>query len=199
MRERVRDARFWFVLATGAALLAVGASVAVRPERGHVVVAGRDLAAGSVLGSAVGLSRVEVTGAPELPGLASDPEALDGRQLAVAVRAGEAITEGMLVGEERWRLGPGERAMPVPATALGALGLIVGDRVDVLSSATPEAPAPRIVAADAEVLQIAPGGDGVGEVVLRVAQRDALAIAGALGVARDVRLLRRPERAGAGG
>lgn len=201
MRERARDGRLWFAIATVAALLAVGATFATRPDAVGVVVAARDLAAGTVIDGADkgAVTRIDVGGANALGGMVSDPAALTGRRLAVAVRAGEPVTEALLGGGGTWRLRPGERAMPVPAAALDALGLGVGDRVDVLSSATPDAPAPRIVASDAEVLDLAPSGDGAGEVVLRVAERDALAIAGALGVARDVRLLRRPARSGGGG
>jgi pilus assembly protein CpaB len=150
-----------------AALLAVTALVlALRPEPAAtpsgmprtvpVVVAGVDLPAGTVLsGTQVAVARLPADAVPS--GVEPHPDALLGRALAGAVRAGEPLTDVRLIGPGLTALLPqGQVAAPVRLADLAVAALVrTGDRVDVLA-APPDAERAEVVAAGALVLA-APG------------------------------------------
>jgi pilus assembly protein CpaB len=152
---------------TVAAVLAVTALVlALRPEPAAttgrmprtvpVVVAGVDLPAGTVLsGAHVAVARLPADGVPA--GIEPHPDALLGRALAGAVRAGEPLTDVRLVGPGLTALLPrGQVAAPVRLADLAVTALVrTGDRVDVLA-APPDAERAEVAAAGALVLA-APG------------------------------------------
>ncbi|WP_409329125.1 Flp pilus assembly protein CpaB [Trujillonella humicola] len=122
-----------------------------------VVTAAADLPAGTVLTGA----HLAVAALPVAPGgAAADPQALLGRTLAGAVRAGEAVTDVRLVGSGLTALlPPGTVAAPVRPADVAVSGLArPGDRVDVLATADGDAQARR-VAAGALVLLASPGPD----------------------------------------
>lgn len=203
-----RRPALWLLLAGAAGLLA--ALLSLRGMAGAdpepVLVARTVIPAGTVIdaGSApelIGLGSIPA--GADLPGLLRDPASALGRRAAAAIAPGEPITDAALGGAPGLGpapLAPGERAVAAPLSAAGAAGAALGPgaRVDVVA-ATGEGLAGRteVVVADAEVLGIAEPADGAGlaaggEVVLRVAARDALRLTGALNFAREVRLLVRP-------
>jgi Flp pilus assembly protein CpaB len=131
-----------------------------RPATIPVVVAGRDLAPGTVLTvDALRTARFPAALAPR--GGASTLEGLAGRALAGAVRAGEPVTDVRLVGT--WltaQLSPGQVAAPVRLADLAVAALLrPGDRVDVLASVSDAARA-EVVAASALVLAKTRTADG---------------------------------------
>jgi Flp pilus assembly protein CpaB len=163
-----------------------------------VLVAGADLAAGTVLDAdLVRIARMPLDVAPA--GAAAESGALSGRVLAAPVRAGEPVTDVRLVGPGLWSQVPeGEVAAPVRLADLAVAGLLrPGDRVDVLAATGDgvggAAPSVEVVAEGALVLTApAPGtsdgpaaqsADGSGLLVLAVAPDTArrLAAAGAGG------------------
>jgi Flp pilus assembly protein CpaB len=123
-----------------------------RPATVPVVVAGRDLAPGTVLtADALRTARFPAPLAPR--GRAATPEGLAGQALAGAVRAGEPVTDVRLVGAGLTeQLSPGQVAAPVRLADLAVAALLrPGDRVDVLASGSDAARA-EVVAASALVL-----------------------------------------------
>jgi Flp pilus assembly protein CpaB len=213
MRLRARrGGRSPALLAVGVAGLAGALALLVArdgvPAGPGVLVAARDLPAGvlfdeETLGGAV--TAVPVPGAGSLRGVVTSPSQALGRRLAGALAAGEPLTSAALGGPDGvpLPLAPGERAVPVPASAAGgaSAALAPGVRVDVVAS-TGEGFAGRaeVVVAGAEVLAVdrtdtgVDGGAGtVPSVLLRATAGQALRITSALNFARDVRLLVRPE------
>jgi Flp pilus assembly protein CpaB len=144
-------------------LFAVAVVLAMRPEEAPapagtepmtvpVVVAGRDLAPGTVLtAGALRTARFPAALAPR--GRAAAPQGLVGRALAAGMRAGEAVTDVRLVGTGLTaQLSPGQVAAPVRLADLAVAALLrPGDRVDVLASVSDAARA-EVVAASALVL-----------------------------------------------
>ena len=117
-----------------------------------VVVAGRDLAAGTELSATdLAVARLPPEFAPT--GSATDPADLAGRVLAGSVRADEPLTDVRLVGAGVTALlEPGQVAAPVRLADLAVAALVrTGDRVDVLAS-PPEADRAETVVAGALVL-----------------------------------------------
>ena len=164
VRRRVRRAvlarrRPLAALLTAAAV-AAGLHVATTepPPRVPVLVAARDLPAGTVLG------RHDVRPAEFAPetvptGLAAD---LTGRTLAAPVRAGEPVTDVRLVGPALTEGYPGLTAVPVRLPDAGMAALLrVGDRVDLIS-ADPQARAAEVVATAVPVLALPGTPDEVG-------------------------------------
>ncbi|HEY7101861.1 MAG TPA: Flp pilus assembly protein CpaB [Mycobacteriales bacterium] len=129
-------------------LLVAAAVLALRPEgpqapvaaagaTEHVVVAARDLAAGTEL-TAADLTIVSMPAAIVPAGSASRAAGLIGRTAAGAIRRGEALTDARVVGPGLTAgLGAGESAaVPVRIADPDAAALArVGDRVDVLGTA----------------------------------------------------------------
>jgi Flp pilus assembly protein CpaB len=117
-----------------------------------VVVAGRDLAAGTELSAAdLAVARLPPEVAPA--GSVTDPSDLAGRVLAGSMRAGEPLTDVRLVGAGLTALlEPGQVAAPVRLADLAVAALVrTGDRVDVLAS-PPDADRAETVVAGALVL-----------------------------------------------
>jgi Flp pilus assembly protein CpaB len=128
------------------------------PSAVAVVVAGRDLAAGTELSdSELAVARLPSEFVPA--GSVAHPADLTGRVLAGSVRAGEPLTDVRLVGAGLTALlEPGQVAAPVRLSDLAVAALVrSGDRVDVLAS-PPEADRAETVVPDALVL--AAGGPG---------------------------------------
>jgi Flp pilus assembly protein CpaB len=156
-RRRVRLARIgarlagWPRRVVIGVLLVVAAVLAVRPDGAqapaaavgateHVVVAARDLAAGTEL-AAADLRIVSMPVGIVPSGSSPRAAGLIGRIAAAAIRRGEALTDARVVGPGLTAgLGPGESAaVPVRIADPDAAALVrVGDRVDVLG--TPVAP-----------------------------------------------------------
>jgi pilus assembly protein CpaB len=170
---RLRRPRSWIDLVRrlAAAALALGALVlAARPPSAPeatpdgpatvgVVVAGRDLPAGTVLGKAdLRVARLPPEAVPD--GVAASPDQLAGRPLAGALRAGEPVTDVRLVGPGLTAALPAGRvAAPVRLADLAVAALVqAGDRVDVLATA-PGAIDAEVVAAGALVLAPSTPGD----------------------------------------
>ncbi|GAB3761087.1 Flp pilus assembly protein CpaB [Nocardioides ginsengisegetis] len=142
------------LLAAALTAVAVGsgvhAVVAPPPPRITVLVAARDLPAGSVL------ARADLAEASYAPGTVPDGLAADaaGRVLAAPLRRGEPVTDVRLVGPALTDGYPGLTAVPVRFPDAGAVALLrVGDRVDVVA-ADPQGAGATTVAADAPVLAI---------------------------------------------
>lgn len=194
----------WLAVACGLAatvmLMAGGGSA---PATRTVLVAHTALAAGTSFDSpetvaALTTARV-VPATLALGGLVEDPAALVGRHAMVPVGEGEAITLAALGGSTPVApLAPGQRAVPVPASAAGgaASTLVPGSRVDVIAAqGVGDRGRTTVVVANAEVLSVgsAAGGDPTtAAVLLRASRRDALRITAALNFAQDVRLVARP-------
>ena len=121
----------------------------------EVLVAARDLAAGSVVGSDDVLPAAYSPGlAPH--GLADDPV---GRVLAAPLRQGEPVTDVRLVGPSLTEGYDGLVAVPVRLPDAGAVALLqVGDQIDLVAT-DPEATTARTLAAEVPVVGAAPGGD----------------------------------------
>jgi pilus assembly protein CpaB len=131
------------VLLVAAAVLAarppeVQPSAAAGPSA-HVVVAARDLAAGTEL-AAADLRLVSMPTGIVPAGSSSRAAGLIGRVAAGAIRRGEALTDARVVGPGLTAgLAPGETAVPVRVADADAAALVrTGDLVDVLG--TPVAP-----------------------------------------------------------
>jgi pilus assembly protein CpaB len=133
------------------------------PPAVAVVVAGRDLAAGTQLSVAdLAVARLPAEFAPR--GSVTQPADLAGRVLAGSVRAGESLTDVRLVGAGLTALlEPGQVAAPVRLADLAVAALVrTGDRVDVLAS-PPDADRAETVVAGASVLATGtPGTDDAG-------------------------------------
>src|SRR6478736_2686865 len=135
-----------------AVAVAVGlqATTAPPPAEVPVLVAARDLPAGTVVASddvhRVGFAPGSVPG-----GRADDPV---GRTLAGPLRAGEPLTDVRLVGPALTDGYPGLVAVPVRLPDAGMAGLLrVGDRIDLVS-ADPQGRSAETVAADVPVLAL---------------------------------------------
>lgn len=183
-------------------LLVTAAVLALRPDGApapaaavgateHVVVAARDLAAGTEL-AAVDLRVVSMPVGIVPSGSSPRAAGLIGRIAAGAIRRGEALTDARVVGPGLAAgLGPGESAaVPVRIADPDAVALVrVGDRVDVLG--TPVAPDGTqatagetvTVASAVRVLAVLRSRDPADGVVLVVATGEAAArtLAGAAG------------------
>lgn len=208
MRLRRRPSA-WLV--TAALIGALASVFAIRAASGGdgvgetVVVADRAIPAGTVLApdaSEVPLRSVTIPAGLPLAGLVSSPDALDGLRTIAPLAAGEPVTLAALGGGPDSGPGPllsGERAVSVPLAAAGsaASALRPGVRVDAVASVG-EGAAGRseVVVADAEVLAVdSDAADSqllAGSVIVRVSEKDALALTEALNFAREVRLLVRP-------
>jgi pilus assembly protein CpaB len=189
-----------------------GREAALRRQLGRpvaVVVVTRPLAPGERISrAALGVRRVPERYAPR--NALADPGAAVGQRVAVAIAPGTDLDPGVLgtPGEQDMTPGSvlrrGERAFDL--VGIGAPDAIQpGSRVDVL--VTYDGPrggpgATRVALEGAEVLEAqraaADGGPDDGsdlprvQVTLRVTVRQAVALAAAVGAARDVRLLARP-------
>ena len=124
-----------------------------------MVVAARDLPAGTALGAA-DLAAARLPPGLRPSGAVADAESVVGQVLAAAIRAGEVITDVRLVGAGVTALLPaGEVAAPVRLADLAVAALVrAGDRIDVLATLDGSATA-EVIAQGALVLAAAgPGG-----------------------------------------
>lgn len=206
-RLRRRPAGLWFAVAAILTVLAVLTTVRASARSVPttvVLVAGENLAFGAS-GDRLdaGVREQAVPRDAALPGVLRTRSELVGRIVAVPVAVGEPITQASLGGNPTIAplpLGPGERAISVPASTAGAAlpALVPGARVDVIASADGDAAPARVVVADAEVIaqSIPVDGEGAlldaGFILLRVDSATALTLGAALDSARGVRLLARP-------
>ena len=149
-------------LLAGVAVLAGLRAVAPPPvPTVEVLVAARDLSAGSVVGSDDLLPAAYSPGlAPH--GLADDPV---GRVLAAPLRQGEPVTDVRLVGPSLTEGYDGLVAVPVRLPDAGAVALLrVGDRIDLVAT-DPEVGTARTLASSVPVValpQATANGDGAG-------------------------------------
>lgn len=150
------------VLAAGLTCLAVAATLsatrAPAPPTTPVLVAARDLPAGSILTPA-DVSRVDVARSTAPPAATSDIELLEGRVLAAPVGVGEPITTARLVGPGLADLLPTRSAVPLRLPDPGMVALLeVGDTIDLLAT-DPEDGHVTTVASAVPVLAV-PGDPG---------------------------------------
>ena len=135
-----------------AVVLGLQAARPAEPASASLVVASRDLPAGTRLGPG-DLASVRVPPAAVPAGVDAGHD-LAGRVLASAVRRGEPVTDLRLVGPALTAGRPGLVAVPVrlPDPEMAAL-LRVGDHVRLLATDAASG-ATRVVAPDAEVLAL---------------------------------------------
>ena len=139
----------------------IHAAAAPPPPSVDVVVAARDLPAGTVL--TPGDLRAVGFAPGSVPAGASD-DAVDavGRTLAAPVRAGEPVTDVRVVGPALTDGYPGLTAVPVRLPDAGMVELLrVGDRVDLVA-ADPQGGGASVVATDVPVLAVPATGPDVG-------------------------------------
>jgi Flp pilus assembly protein CpaB len=176
------------LLLAGVAALGAGHSGDTRRAGHPVLVAARDLAAGTRLSA----SDVRLRTWPDElrpAGAFSSRAAVSGRSLGGAVRAGEAVTETRLSGPGLAAgLPPTLRAVPVQVTG-GTAGLLhSGEFVDLLVSDPPEAegvapPAAHLLAEAVPVLAVTstPAGADSFAIVVAVDASTALKLAAVSG------------------
>ena len=163
-RQRVRRAvlarrRLLAAILTAAAVATgLHAVAAPPPESVQVLVAGRDLPAGAVLGT-TDVAAVEFAPGSVPDGATTDPV---GRTLAAPLRRGEPVTDVRLVGAALTSPADDSVAVPVRLPDAEMVGLLtVGDRIDLIAT-DPEGSGASVVAADVPVLALpqSPGGQG---------------------------------------
>src|SRR3954452_12489027 len=152
VRRAVLARRRLLAAALTATAVAAGvpAVAAPPPAEISVLVAARDLPAGTVL------TPGDLTSAAFAPGSVPAGLAPDasGRTLAAPMRAGEPVTDARLVGPALTEGYPGRAAVPVRLPDAGMAGLLrVGDRIDLVS-ADPQGASAEVVAADVPVLAL---------------------------------------------
>jgi Flp pilus assembly protein CpaB len=158
-----RHRRALAALSAGLAVLAV--LVAVRPEvtpTGPVVVAARDLAAGSTPGRADVLV-VDIPTTLRPAGVLRAVGQVEGVALTGPLRRGEPVTD-VRVARPGATPDAGTVALPTRFADADAVAVLrPGDRIDVLAAPSSEYPGPaRLIAADALVLTRPPGGATAG-------------------------------------
>lgn len=197
-----RRPSIWFVAAAALALIAAAVTIraAAQTPTTDIIVAHGDIAPGTpVTAAAIGPLTVSRDVA-ELPGLVASIDDVVGRRFAVAVAAGEPITQASLGGDPRIAprpLAAGERAVSIPASAAGAAlaALVPGARVDV--TAPSPAGTATVVVRNGEVIarqeaDTSAGATGEGGVLLRVREADAVKLGAAIDGAAGIRILIRP-------
>ncbi|HYH35184.1 MAG TPA: SAF domain-containing protein [Nocardioides sp.] len=148
-RAVLRRRRPLAVLCAAAAVaVAVHSVAAPPPATTTVLTAAHDLPGGAAL-AADDLTAVEFTPESVPEGAVTDPA---GRILAAPVRAGEAVTDVRLVGEDLADAHPELATLPVRFPDAGQAALLeVGDRIDLVAT-DPQAGGTREVADDVLVL-----------------------------------------------
>lgn len=175
-------------LAAAAVASGLSAVAPAAPPSTTVLVAARDLPAGTVLAAA---DLVATTVPPDLVPSGALGDAAAGQVLAGPVRRGEALTDVRVLGAA---LLPAGSAVAVPvrvAEPATAALVTAGDRVDVLAAAPEGGAAARLVASGLAVLAVPTLDDAVGEGALLVvaasrgtaARLAAAAVTGRLSVA----------------
>lgn len=177
-------------LIAGAVASGLSAVAPAAPATAPVLVAARDLPAGTTLAPddlvAAAVPREQVPS-----GALADEVAAAGQVLAGPVRRGEALTDVRLLGAALLPAGSSV-AVPVRVAEPATAALVAaGDRVDVLSAAPEGGLAARLVASGLSVLAVPALEDAVGEGALLVlaasretaARLAAAAVTGRLSVA----------------
>ena len=143
--------------AVGAVLAGLRAVAPPPPATVDVVVAARDLPAGTVLEAAdLEHARLPPDAAPDA--LATSPE---GAALAAPLRRGEPVTDVRLVGPDLTATDPDRVALPVRVSDADQVALLTaGDRIDLLAT-DPQARTTSTIAQDAVVLAV-PGVPATG-------------------------------------
>ncbi|VXC16218.1 Flp pilus assembly protein RcpC/CpaB [Nocardioides sp. AX2bis] len=154
---------------TGLAVLAAVRAVAPVPApTAGVVVAARDLPAGSTV-TADDIEVRTVAAALVPPGTGPpEPAAVVGRVVAGPVGVGEQLAATRLVGEELADAGPGRTTLPVRLADAAAADLLrVGDRVDLVAADLQGGPGASgsPVATGVDVLAVPAVGAGTGDPV----------------------------------
>lgn len=166
------------VLAAVLVLLAAALALRPQPSSATVLVAARDLTAGSTLTAADVAVRPVPSGLVPA-GVLSEPSSVDGRVLAGAARQGEPITDIRLLGDELARLqAPDEGSATVPVRLSDpdvAELLAPGSTVDVVSVGERDA-APTVLAERATVLAVLDGRAAAGLGAAGQAQRGRLVV-----------------------
>lgn len=133
-RTLLRRRRLLASAAAGLAVLAVAGAVRPpEPATTPVVVAARDLPAGTTVSE----DDVAVVDLPPeaAPAAATSVDDLLGAVLSAPVAAREPVGPQRVVGTTAWEASPGEVAVPVRIPDAGVVGLLsVGDEVDVLAT-----------------------------------------------------------------
>lgn len=170
--------------AGGAVLLGLQAAAAPPVPTRAVLVAARDLPAGTVV------ARTDLTRSALLPGSVPDGAAVSpgevlGRTTTGPVRRREPLTDVRLVGGSLLEGYPGRVAAPVRVADPGAVGLLrVGDLVDVIAADPRGRADATVVASGAPVVALPETGDaglsGGGLVVLAVDRETATLLAAAV-------------------
>ncbi len=151
----------------GAVLAALRVAAPPEPATVGVLVADRDLPAGTVLDE-TDLRRTDLPAGAVPDALVESPA---GSVLAAPLRRGEPVTDVRLVGPALTADDPGAVALPVRISDAAQAGLLtVGDRIDLLAT-DPQARTTSTVASDATVLALPPepeqaGGALAGRVVV---------------------------------
>jgi Flp pilus assembly protein CpaB len=178
----LRHRRLLLALLTAATVMAFAEHIRpAPPPETLVVVASRDLAAGTVIEP----DHVRSVGMPTAivpAGTASDARQLVGETVAGPVRAGEPLTDRRVVADSLLAGYPaGSVAAPVRVTDADVVALIqVGDRVDVYAADPRTEQAARLIVVDAPVVSVPATGDSSsqgGLVVLAVDASDAALLA----------------------
>ena len=164
VRRRVRSARravlarrrpLAALLAATAVLVGLRAVAAPPPITTGVLVAARDLPAGTTLATD-DLTTAAFAAGTEPSALAEEPV---GRTLAAPVSAGEPITRPRLLGDGLAATHEGLAVLPVRLSDAGAAALLrPGDHIDLL--ATAPSGDTRTVAEDVRVITLGPEGEG---------------------------------------
>lgn len=160
---RVGDPRVRRIAAAALGLVAVALAVRGDPgtDRVPIVTVTRDLAPGSVLaGGDVRLSPT-VEGSVPSGALRTAGDAV-GHTLAGPARSGEVLTDVRLLGSRlaEAAAGPDARTVPLRIDDPELAALVrVGDRVDVLTVDGEGSTTPRLLAASATVVLVAPSAD----------------------------------------
>jgi pilus assembly protein CpaB len=183
-RSYLRHRRLVVAASAAVAVVCIVHVVAPRsPPGAPVVVAARDLSAGTVLRPGdVRLVRIDQRLVPV--GADTSVATVQGRSIAGPMRAGEPLTDRRLVGRALVLGYPGDVvAAPVRIQDADAVALLrVGDRVDVYSATGDQSEPARRVVSDAPVVTL-PAPDSGGDthagalVVLAVSRAEAAMLA----------------------
>jgi Flp pilus assembly protein CpaB len=155
VRRAVRRRRRLLAVLCVAGAVAAGLRATAPPPAPsvEVLVAARDLPAGTVLGQS-DLTTAALPPEVRPAGALTDPSVAESAILAAPVRAGEPVTDVRLVGPGLADTAPGTIAVPVRLSDAAQAGLLrVGDEVDLLAT-DPEARTTTTIANGAVVLAV---------------------------------------------
>ena len=156
-----------------------------------VVVAGRDLARGTVIDASM-VRSWQLPSAYVPPGAVPPSRPLTGRVLVAGISEGEVLTESRLSskagGSVAGLVPDGLRAVLVPSRMPSGT-VRPGDRVDVVAAAAGQGSFSQVVGYAVEVLRVVPAGaSGTGGIIVAAPPDEAEAIAQASALADTVAL-----------